>query len=43
MRYPVQHDIYSLGLVLLEIGLWTSFVLYRPGEEISTLFPKQHA
>lgn len=23
----MQHDIYSLGVVLLEIGLWTSFVL----------------
>jgi hypothetical protein len=22
----MQHDIYSLGVVLLEIGLWTSFV-----------------
>lgn len=27
-RYQMQHDIYSLGVVLLEIGLWTSFVLY---------------
>lgn len=24
----MQHDIYSLGVVLLEIGLWTSFVAY---------------
>jgi hypothetical protein len=23
----MQHDIYSLGVVLLEIGLWTSFVV----------------
>lgn len=23
----MQHDIYSLGVILLEIGLWTSFVL----------------
>jgi hypothetical protein len=29
----MQHDIYSLGVVLLEIGLWTSFVLYGPEEE----------
>ncbi|ORY11543.1 hypothetical protein BCR34DRAFT_601323 [Clohesyomyces aquaticus] len=26
--YTMQHDIYSLGVVLLEIGLWTSFVEY---------------
>jgi serine/threonine protein kinase len=26
-NYQMQHDIYSLGVVLLEIGLWTSFVL----------------
>jgi hypothetical protein len=24
----MQHDIYSIGVVLLEIGLWTSFVSY---------------
>lgn len=24
--YAMQHDIYSLGVILLEIGLWTSFV-----------------
>ena len=27
MDYSMQHDIYSLGVVLLEIGLWTSFVV----------------
>jgi hypothetical protein len=26
----MQHDIYSIGVILLEIGLWTSFVDYRP-------------
>lgn len=26
--YCMQHDIYSLGVCLLEIGLWTSFVVY---------------
>ncbi|KAL5363913.1 hypothetical protein BJX96DRAFT_156426 [Aspergillus floccosus] len=26
--YVMQHDIYSLGVCLLEIGLWTSFVEY---------------
>ena len=25
-NYIMQHDIYSLGVMLLEIGLWTSFV-----------------
>ena len=28
VRYAMQHDIYSLGVCLLEIGLWTSFVEY---------------
>lgn len=27
-RYIMQHDIYSLGVCLLEIGLWQSFVHY---------------
>ncbi|KAN0103559.1 hypothetical protein V8E51_011872 [Hyaloscypha variabilis] len=27
-RYQMQHDIYSLGVVLLEIGLWKSFLVY---------------
>lgn len=27
-HYNMQHDIYSIGVVLLEIGLWTSFVSY---------------
>jgi hypothetical protein len=26
-EYSMQHDIYSLGVVLLEVGLWTSFVV----------------
>lgn len=29
VSYQMQHDIYSLGVVLLEIGLWTSFVVYE--------------
>ncbi|PPJ54324.1 hypothetical protein CBER1_06137 [Cercospora berteroae] len=32
-RYCMQHDIYSLGVCLLEIGLWASFVLYPEGEK----------
>ncbi|KAK4194695.1 hypothetical protein QBC40DRAFT_318763 [Triangularia verruculosa] len=27
-RYVMQHDIYSLGVCLLEIGIWQSFVWY---------------
>ena len=27
--YKMQHDIYSIGVILLEIGLWTSFVDYK--------------
>ncbi|KAL9047358.1 MAG: hypothetical protein Q9214_000042 [Letrouitia sp. 1 TL-2023] len=27
--YIMQHDIYSLGVSLLEVGMWESFVLYR--------------
>jgi hypothetical protein len=27
--YTMQHDIYSLGVCLLEIGLWESFVIYH--------------
>ncbi|OBT41969.1 hypothetical protein VE00_06626 [Pseudogymnoascus sp. WSF 3629] len=38
--YQMQHDIYSLGVVLLEIGLWTSFVLY--GEDEGTSSPIQN-
>jgi serine/threonine protein kinase len=26
--YQMQHDIYSLGVVLLELGLWTSFITF---------------
>lgn len=31
--YEMRHDIYSLGVVLLEIGLWTSFVVCDQKEE----------
>ncbi|OCK79013.1 hypothetical protein K432DRAFT_330997 [Lepidopterella palustris CBS 459.81] len=30
--YVMQHDIYSLGVCLLELGIWRSFVDYEPGE-----------
>lgn len=28
--YVMQHDMYSLGVCLLEIGLWSSFITYGP-------------
>ncbi|KAI1861561.1 hypothetical protein JX265_009528 [Neoarthrinium moseri] len=28
-KYTMQHDVYSLGVCLLEIGLWTSFIEYE--------------
>ncbi|KAL1862614.1 hypothetical protein Daus18300_008411 [Diaporthe australafricana] len=34
--YVMQHDIYSLGVCLLEIGLWVSFVEYDLGEKEAT-------
>jgi len=33
----MQHDIYSLGVVLLEIGLWTSFIRYEAGSGVAQL------
>jgi hypothetical protein len=32
-RYGMEHDIYSLGVCLLEIGLWESFIGYRAPQE----------
>lgn len=37
--FKMQHDIYSLGVCLLEIALWRSFVLCGPGESISEQYP----
>lgn len=37
--YTMQHDIYSLGVCLLEIGLWSSFVEYTPGVRPGTSLP----
>jgi hypothetical protein len=36
----MQHDIYSLGVCLLEIGLWSSFVEYTPNQ--STARPQTY-
>ncbi|KAL4899660.1 hypothetical protein BDW74DRAFT_108043 [Aspergillus multicolor] len=33
-RYRMQHDIYSLGVCLLEVGIWESFVEYTGGDEV---------
>jgi hypothetical protein len=30
-KYNIGHDIYSLGICLLEIGLWNSFIIYDRG------------
>jgi len=36
----MQHDIYSLGVVLLELGLWQSFISFLPGsDDPSTALP----
>ncbi|RGP78809.1 het-s domain-containing [Fusarium longipes] len=32
VNFVMQHDIYSLGVCLLEIGLWQSLVNYQAGE-----------
>ncbi|TGJ80497.1 hypothetical protein E0Z10_g8266 [Xylaria hypoxylon] len=38
-RYIMQHDIYSLGACLLEIGLWRSFVQYPTHDDNATPVP----
>lgn len=35
--YVMQHDIYSLGVCLLEIGLWESFISYKEQADQPTL------
>jgi hypothetical protein len=37
VNYEMRHDIYSVGICLLEIGLWESFVLYNPAEPQSLI------
>lgn len=34
--YMMQHDIYSLGVCLLELGLWESFVVYEGNNLVSS-------
>ncbi|KAM5486146.1 hypothetical protein MaudMau93_005063 [Microsporum audouinii] len=42
-KFSIKHDIYSVGVCLLEIGLWSSFVDYQvdgtpsPGRELQIL------
>ena len=38
-RYNMQHDIYSLGVCLLEIGLWEAFIKSSPTNMDRTLPP----
>lgn len=38
--YSMQHDIYSLGICLLEIGLWSSFVTYSGDQQSITPGPE---
>jgi hypothetical protein len=39
-QYTMQHDIYSVGVCLLEIGLWSSFVSYSENQESSSPGPE---
>ncbi|KAL7936467.1 hypothetical protein V8C35DRAFT_277888 [Trichoderma chlorosporum] len=36
-NYVMQHDIYSLGVCLLEIGLWESLISYKKPEDLPDL------
>lgn len=43
-RYNIGHDIYSLGICLLEIGLWHTFIIYNDSEPgYSTLLAETKA
>ena len=52
-EYKMQHDVYSMGVCLLEIGIWSSFVIYEahpsPSEilniadKLTTKAPKKRA
>ncbi|KAH7313555.1 hypothetical protein B0I35DRAFT_275439 [Stachybotrys elegans] len=37
--YEMRHDIYSVGVCLLEIGLWENFVAYEDGDLVPMLGP----
>lgn len=40
-KYSMQHDVYSLGVCLLEIGLWASFVEYGEDGETGVKSPSE--
>jgi hypothetical protein len=37
--FIMQHDIYSLGVCLLELGLWSSFIQYNESEDLTRAMP----
>jgi hypothetical protein len=37
----MQHDIYSLGVCLLEIGLWRTFVVYKDDGNADSVMPTE--
>lgn len=41
-EYKMQHDIYSLGVCLLEIGLWISFVIWNAEADSPLPNPELH-
>lgn len=41
--YRMQHDIYSLGVCLLEIGLWESFVAYTTDDPPQPRYGKSYS
>ena len=36
-EYKMQHDVYSIGVCLLEIGIWSNFVEYEPDPSPSAI------
>ena len=42
VAYKMQHDIYSLGVCLLEIGLWEAFVGYTTGANPRPKYGQMH-
>ena len=36
-EYKMQHDVYSIGVCLLEIGIWTNLVVYEPSPSPSAI------
>ncbi|KAF4626567.1 hypothetical protein G7Y89_g11588 [Cudoniella acicularis] len=42
-HYVMQHDIYSLGVCLLEIGLWQSFVAYPEDSHLQAKYGKAYS